>query len=123
MKHLSPLKAIRQHCLACAKRPKYVRLCDTPDCYLFPFRMGHNPARNGISPLKSVPRSIPEGILPNPATDSDEMRPKRCSAMPESRSCTQLKRVASGGITMSGQGKIQISRTGKEISIKLTTEN
>ena len=68
MKHLSPLKAIRQHCLACAKRPKYVRLCDTPDCYLFPFRMGHNPARNGISPLKSVPRSIPEGILPNPAT-------------------------------------------------------
>ena len=123
MKHLTPLKAIRKHCLACAKRPKDVRLCDTPDCYLFPFRMGHNDARKGIPPLKSVPRSILEGILPNSTTDSDKMMAKRRNAMPESRSCTRLKRVASGGISMSGQGKIQICRAGKEISIKVTTES
>lgn len=45
----SSLKAIRKHCLDCTEGPSYTRNCSFTDCPLFPFRMGHNPARKGIS--------------------------------------------------------------------------
>ncbi len=47
-KLLRPLKAIREHCLACGGRPKEVKGCQSTECALFPYRMGTNPARKGI---------------------------------------------------------------------------
>jgi hypothetical protein len=70
--------------------------------------MGHNPARKRIGPVKSATRSISKGILSNSTTDFDKIRAKRCSAMPKDKFLNQLNLVASGGITISGQGKIQI---------------
>ena len=123
MEHISPLKAIRKHCLTCSKRPKDVRLCSTSDCYLFPFRMGHNPARKRIGRLKSVTRSTLESITPNSMTNSDEIKAKTSYAMSKSISPNQ---VASGKeirlLKMEAQGRIQICREGKEILIKVTTE-
>ena len=49
--HLTPLKAIRAKCLDCSyNQPKEVKLCPIPDCPLFPYRYGHNPARKGHGP-------------------------------------------------------------------------
>ena len=50
MLSLTPLKAIRKHCLDCAGRPGEVRKCQTDGCFLFIYRMGKNPARSGIGP-------------------------------------------------------------------------
>ena len=47
---LSPLKAIRAKCLDCmCDQPQEVRLCPCESCPLWPYRMGHNPNRKGIS--------------------------------------------------------------------------
>lgn len=49
MKILSPLKAIRAKCLDCmCDQPSEVRLCPSENCPLWPYRMGHNPNRQGI---------------------------------------------------------------------------
>lgn len=46
---MTPLKAIRAHCLECSgKSTNEVRLCPISVCPLFPYRLGHNPARAGI---------------------------------------------------------------------------
>lgn len=51
---LTPLKAIREKCLDCmCDQPGEVRLCTCHDCPLYPYRMGHNPARKGIGGFKS----------------------------------------------------------------------
>ena len=54
---MSVLKAIRKECLwCCGGQKNEVRLCDSNDCYLHPFRFG----RKGISafsPLRSVKRN------------------------------------------------------------------
>lgn len=43
---LTPLKAIRWHCLDCVCYQKdEVRLCDSTDCPLHKFRFGKNPNR------------------------------------------------------------------------------
>ena len=48
-KKLSPIKAIRQHCLECSCGSKgEVLNCIIPDCPLYPFRLGKNPNRKGI---------------------------------------------------------------------------
>ena len=57
-KSLTPLKAIRQHCLTCASRPKDVRECPSTECILYRYRMGHNPTRKGVGPDKLVLNSI-----------------------------------------------------------------
>ena len=45
---LSPVKAIRAHCLDCmCGQATEVRLCPMTDCPLYPYRMGHNPSRKG----------------------------------------------------------------------------
>jgi len=44
----SPLKSIRTFCKRCAGSLKAVRTCLTPDCDLFPYRMGRDPARKGV---------------------------------------------------------------------------
>ena len=46
---LTPVKAIRAKCLDCScGQYKEVRLCVTPECALYPYRMGKNPNRKGI---------------------------------------------------------------------------
>jgi hypothetical protein len=43
---LTPIKAIRANCLDCmGGSSKEVRLCNRPECFLFPYRLGKNPAR------------------------------------------------------------------------------
>jgi hypothetical protein len=45
-KRLTPIKAIRAKCLDCmGGSSKEVRLCNIPECSLFPYRLGKNPAR------------------------------------------------------------------------------
>lgn len=45
-KRLTPMRAIRLKCLDCmGGSPKYVKECNTPDCSLFIYRLGKNPAR------------------------------------------------------------------------------
>lgn len=39
-KKLSPLKAIRQHCLWCCGTANEVKLCPCTDCNLYPYRFG-----------------------------------------------------------------------------------
>jgi hypothetical protein len=49
MKALRPLKAIRAKCLdCCGGSVAEVKLCETEDCPLWAFRMGHNPQRKGL---------------------------------------------------------------------------
>jgi len=51
---LSPVKAIRLHCLNCAKQPKNVRRCPNQVCALYSYRLGHNEARKGIGGKKRI---------------------------------------------------------------------
>lgn len=45
----TPLKAIRAKCLDCmCDQPSEVRICPSEACPLWPYRMGHNPARKGL---------------------------------------------------------------------------
>ena len=43
MEKQSPLRAIRSHCLGCARTAQEVRLCPVTECPLFPYRFGKNP--------------------------------------------------------------------------------
>lgn len=46
---LTPIKAIRAKCIDCmCGSAQEVRLCPCHDCPLYPYRMGHNPARKGM---------------------------------------------------------------------------
>ena len=50
----TPLKSIRAKCLDCmCGQMQEVRLCPSEDCPLYPYRMGHNPARAGVGVKKS----------------------------------------------------------------------
>ena len=43
---MRPLKAIKEFCLdCCGGSHKEVKLCVSPKCSLFPYRLGHNPKR------------------------------------------------------------------------------
>jgi hypothetical protein len=45
-KRITPVKAIRAKCLDCmGGSTKYVRECNIPECSLFAYRLGKNPAR------------------------------------------------------------------------------
>lgn len=50
---LTPVKAIRAHCLECSnQQPSEVRDCHLTACPLWPYRMGKNPNRAGMGPKK-----------------------------------------------------------------------
>lgn len=52
---LTPLKAIKKHCLECSGyEKKQVRECTIKDCVLFPFRQGSNPNRKGCTIKKNT---------------------------------------------------------------------
>ncbi|MHB8144009.1 MAG: hypothetical protein ACYDGX_10260 [Thermoleophilia bacterium] len=67
----SPLKSIRAKCLDCAAGSyKEVKLCPCTDCSLYPFRFGHNPARQGIGRKGGNPNNFKsEAITANSAND------------------------------------------------------
>lgn len=49
MRQLTPVKAIRKHCLECSCNSVHeVKNCIIPDCPLYPYRFGKNPQRKGI---------------------------------------------------------------------------
>ena len=52
--NLTPLKAIKKHCLECSGyEKKQVRECVIKDCVLYSYRQGKNPKRNGIGITKN----------------------------------------------------------------------
>lgn len=55
-KRLTYLQAIRKHCLwCCCDSAPEVRECESTDCALHPYRMGHYPeVKPDKSPLKSI---------------------------------------------------------------------
>ncbi len=54
-KPITPLKAIRARCIdCCGGSLKDVRECDHENCATYPYRMGTNPARKGVSSRKSL---------------------------------------------------------------------
>ena len=62
MKTLRPLKAIRAKCLDCSGGSQAeVRNCDIEDCPLWPYRMGHNPARTGKGGRAMI-RALEKGL-------------------------------------------------------------
>ena len=129
MAHITPLRAIRQFCLACASRPKDVRECPSAEsCVLHIYRQGHNPARKGIGPKKVCARSISDVVLPNSRLVSERFpegtKARMGMAMSKSISLNQgAKNTKKRAFKMEGQGKIQIRREGKGIFIRVTTEN
>ncbi len=45
----SPVAAIRAKCLECCSgKAGMIKKCDTPECPLFPYRLGKNPRRQGV---------------------------------------------------------------------------
>ncbi len=52
---LTPLKAIKKHCLECSGyEKKEVWECKITDCVLFNYRLGRNPKRTGIGFSKNL---------------------------------------------------------------------
>ena len=52
---ITPLKAIKKHCLECSGyEKKQVRECAIKDCVLFPYRLGSNPNRKGSTVSKKA---------------------------------------------------------------------
>ena len=50
-KKMTPLRAIRQHCLDCSgDSAAEVRACEAEDCFLHPFRFGKNSLSERRSP-------------------------------------------------------------------------
>lgn len=48
MKAITPLRAIRKHCVQCCCGSIHeVNLCPDTECDLYPYRLGHNPSRKG----------------------------------------------------------------------------
>lgn len=48
-KPITPIKAIRLHCIDCqGGNFKLPRFCDQPDCLFYPWRMGKNPKRQNM---------------------------------------------------------------------------
>ena len=52
---LTPLKAIKKHCLECSGyEKKQVRECVVKDCVLYEYRQGKNPNRKGSTLSKNA---------------------------------------------------------------------
>lgn len=64
---MTPLKAIRAKCLdCCIGQANEVRLCPSKDCALWPYRLGHNPARQGVGG-KGLKSESPDSTSENEA--------------------------------------------------------
>lgn len=52
---MTPVKAIKKFCLDCGGSRREAKACQKTGCALFPYRLGKNPARQGIGGLKTLP--------------------------------------------------------------------
>ena len=120
VRFLPPVPSIRKHCLTrCEDGAKQVRLCEDTECLFHPYRMGKNPNRVGIGGGKRP--SLPEN-----RHSSGVVSPEKENLKESDSGSSFSSPGASGGEIrpiLEGQGKIQICRTEKEISIKVTTDN
>lgn len=79
MTRLTPLRAMRAKCLdCCCGSAKEVRLCPMPECPLYAYRLGKDPARSGkggnIAALRKF--AVSEGAVFAPtASDDPEHHP------------------------------------------------
>ena len=56
---MTPLKSIRKYCVECSGgQYKEVKECVLTNCPLYPYRMGHNPSRQGLGRKDGVVRKI-----------------------------------------------------------------
>lgn len=61
---MTPLKAIRVFCVQCqGENQKATKFCTRPDCPLYTYRQGKNPARQGIGGRQGV-KSKGDRIIP-----------------------------------------------------------
>jgi len=124
-KPLRPLLAIRKYCLSCAGRPKDVRLCNTPDCSLYPFRQGKNPNRAGIGVGVRDKNGQFKAIFASPAGEFKENNGKKTVDKAKANLINQGAK--NGGskiskINMVKKGKIQIRESAEKIVVTLTKE-
>ena len=123
-KPLTPLKAVRKHCLDCASRPKEVRNCSNTACNLYPFRFGHNPSRRRIGPGKIIKRpSVQENddlmIISQMNGEKIEETARALINVPSRAAGAE---ISHGLIDLATKGHIRIQRlSGKEIVITLQT--
>lgn len=70
-KSLTPIKAIRKHCLECMGwQYSLIEGCTSPLCCLYPYRMGNNPSIDGSSKSGKVPAGFARN-LENQQTEED----------------------------------------------------
>ena len=56
--NLTPLSAIRAHCLECMNwQIGEVKECASPLCPLYPFRLGKDPGRKGLGHIENLRES------------------------------------------------------------------
>lgn len=61
---MTPMKAIRLKCLdCCCGSSTEVKLCPAPDCTLWVYRSGHNPARAGLGGKGSNAKKANSSII------------------------------------------------------------
>lgn len=60
---MTPIKAIRAHCLSCKEGVKAVRLCKESHCVFHQYRMGKNPARKGVGGNPRLISKAEEGFV------------------------------------------------------------
>ena len=66
---VSPLRALRLHCLDCCNgSAQEVRLCTAVGCARWPFRMGKNPWRRTLDPQERA--ALQARLVPNGASES-----------------------------------------------------
>jgi hypothetical protein len=69
MEVLTPIKAIRAHCIDCCCGNKVeVRLCSIEKCHLHPYRMGHRPRGSNYT----TPEGFSEKSEASPMVQSGE---------------------------------------------------
>ena len=119
-KPITPLRAIRKHCLSCAGRPKDVRECLSTKCILYQYRMGHNPARKRIGGDTSL---IPKGILPNSTQVSEGFagRIKARKRMYKAKTVLIKPNAIVGEIDIVQEGQIAISNHNGKLMIEIST--
>ena len=61
MKYLTPCQVIRFFCLTCESSKKAVKECPNVSCPLWPYRLGHNPNRQGIGKRSDPSREAKSG--------------------------------------------------------------
>ena len=119
-KKLTPMKAIRIHCLICNGGPKGVKECQSTDCVFHNYRMGSNPARKGIGGRPSHQRHSKP--LLKLAKRGEFETNGQGEGKDVALGISALKSANNKEIISVGKGSIKIEKIGKNLIIKLTQE-